>query len=205
MMIFALPFVASVVLASAAGAAEDDKDSAGDVPQGQKIRRVEPIERGWFVQADVGVTTFVNEIEGRRFGPGPQVGVFLGYDILSVLNLGLGVSLWGGELDVNSDTPRPRADLFIVSPTLRLQVAVVTTERNFMWVRGDVGFGFGFPEAIDGVDYAGNGPVFGVTAGFERFTKLRHFAIGIHAGVVVVTQPDIGIGVTVTPTLKYTF
>ena len=155
------------------------------------------------MQADVGVAVFVNELDNRRYGPGPQVGVFLGYDILPVLNLGLGVTFWGGEVDSGAEAPL--GDLFYVSPMFRAQVALVTTERNFMWVRGDVGFGFGMPSEIDGVEYAGDGPVFGVTAGFERFTKLRHFAIGIHGGVVFVTEPSLGIGITVTPTIKYTF
>ena len=184
------------------GRAASAQDVA-DVPP--RVEKVRAVERGWFMQADVGMTVFVNELDNRRYGPGPQVGVFVGYDLLPILNLGVGVAFWGGEVSEDDDIPPPVGDLFYLIPTVRAQFAVVTTERNYMWLRGDVGFGFGMPSDIDGVDYAGNGPVFGVTAGFERFTKLRHFAIGIHAGVLVVTEPDIGIGITVTPTLKYTF
>ncbi|MEO1337363.1 MAG: adventurous gliding motility protein CglE, partial [Myxococcota bacterium] len=150
-------------------------------------------------------TAFVNKLDGRRYNPGPQVGIVMGYDILPILSLGVGVAFWGGELSPPDEPAPPEGDLFFVTPLLRAQVAVFTTERNYVWIRGDVGLGFGFPASIDGVDYGGTGPVIGVTAGFERFTKLRHFAIGVHGGVVVVTEPAVGVGVTITPTLKYTF
>ena len=195
------PLLALALIATFSGTASAQE--VADTPP--KVQQIEAVERGWFLQADVGLTVFVNEVDNRRYAPGPQIGVFLGYDILPILNLGVGVTFWGGEVDDGEDTPLPTGDLFYVAPMLRAQVALVTTERNFLWVRGDVGFGFGMPTEIDGVEYAGNAPVFGVTAGFERFTKLRHFAIGIHGGVVIVTDPGLGVGVTITPTLKYTF
>ena len=186
--------VIAAALAQSEAPADDGSPTA--------VQSVNPIERGWFIEADVGVTAFVNKIEDRRYEPGPQVAVIVGYDILPILNIGVGVSLWGGELSIDDSTPRPWGDLFVLTPTFRAQFAVFTTQRNFVWLRGDVGFGFGLPGELDGVDYAGNGPVFGVTAGYERFTKLRHFAIGVHGGVVILTQPGLGIGVTVTPTIQ---
>ena len=194
-----------MTVGSSIGHAQDrpgDQEVAEEPPETQPVRA---IERGLFLQADVGVTVFVNELEGRRYDPGPQVGIVLGYDILSVLSLGVGVSLWGVEVESQPDVEAPHGDLFFVVPKVRAQLAIVTTERNFMWLRGEAGFGFGLPGEIDGVEYGGDGPVFGVSAGFERFTKLRHFAIGIHGGAVVVTQPDLGVGVSVMPTIKYTF
>ena len=86
-----------------------------------------------------------------------------------------------------------------------LQFAILTTERNFLWIRGGAGFAFGLPAKINDVEYGGNGPAFGGSIGFERFTKLRHFSIGIEAGVLAVTKPAVGIGISLAPTVKYTF
>jgi len=46
------------------------------------------------------------------------------------------------------------------------------------------------PGEIDGVTYGGNGPTFGGSIGFERFSTLRHFSYGVRAGVLAVTKPD---------------
>ncbi len=185
---------------------------AGEDPMPPEATFFQAVERGWFLAADVGMAGFVTEIDGQRYGPGPLLGIYAGYDILPIFNLGLGAMAWAGEVDLGDDPlpiddaeAAPIGDLLYVMPTMRAQLAVFTTERNYVWVRADVGFGWALPNQIDGVDYGGNGPVVGVTAGFERFTKLRHFAIGIHGGVLIVTAPGLAVGVTVTPTLKYTF
>jgi hypothetical protein len=55
------------------------------------------------------------------------------------------------------------------------------------------------------IPFNGDGPAFEALVGYEHYTKLRHFSIGITGGVLAVTQPSFGIGITVLPMLKYTF
>jgi hypothetical protein len=179
-------------------------ETAGeDAPKVQEIRAV---ERGFFIEGQVGLTFFVNKLEDRTYGLSPIVGLFLGYDVLPVLNIAIGASaIAAGVSDDPEKGPQPRSDLFFAIPSLKVQFAVLTTERNFLWIAGEAGFALGLPAKIGDVDYGGNGPAFAGRVGFERFSKLRHFSLGIQAGVNVVTKPDVGIGISVLPTFKYTF
>ncbi|MEM7676477.1 MAG: hypothetical protein AAF449_10785, partial [Myxococcota bacterium] len=124
---------AAVLLVASAAYGQEIAESPPTTPT------IRAVERGLFMQADVGLTVFVNELDGRRYNPGPQVGVVIGYDVLPILSLGAGVAFWGGEIVPPDDDTSPRSDLFTVTPLIRAQLAVLTTERNYVWVRGDFG------------------------------------------------------------------
>lgn len=173
--------------------------------EGPKTQEIRAVERGFFFEADGGFSVFVNKIEDRSYGFAPQVGFAFGYDILPIFNLGIGVEAIAAGVSAGPDTPLPAGDLLFLSPFVRAQFAVLTTERNFVWIRGEAGFGFALPGQINDVDYGGNGPMFGGFIGFERFAVLRHFSFGAHAGVRVVTKPGVGIGISLLPFVKYTF
>lgn len=186
------------VLASSPVLAQNDEE-------GPKVQQIKSVERGLFVQADVGLAFFVNKVNGQSFGLSPLIGAYIGYDVLPILNIGVGVVgiVAGGSPD--PDVAPPKGDLFFASPVLKLDFAVLTTERNFVWIRGQGGFAFGLPNQIDGADFGDNGPAFGLQVGYERFTKLRHFSVGITAGAFAVTAPDFAIAISIIPTIKYTF
>lgn len=171
-----------------------------------RVQEIQAVERGFYLEAQGGLGWLVNKIDNRSYGMSLLVGTFAGYDILPILSFQVGAYAFSGSVRVpdERDNP-PYGDLLYLIPMGQLQFALITTERNFLWVRGGAGFAFGLPEEINGVPYSENGPAFSGSVGFEHFTKLRHFSIGVHAGVIVVTKPDVGIGVAITPTLKYTF
>lgn len=175
------------------------------VEEPPKLQQVRAVERGLFLETDVGLGIFVTKIANRTYGASLLTGVFAGYDVLPFLSVALGAYVLGAPVSKDANTPTPRGDLMFVSPMLQLQLALITTERNFFYVRGDIGFALGLPAKVDNVDYGGNGVAFAGMLGFERYTKLRHFSIGIQAGVLGVTAPGTGIAISVTPTLKYTF
>lgn len=199
-------FIATI--ASPASAQSPEPASAGasgrDL-EGPRVQEIRAVERGFFVESVFGLTVFVNEIDSRRYSAAPTIGAYLGYDLASIFNIGIGARAAAASGPDDPDTPVPRGDLFFVAPMVKLQLALITTERNFFWVVGEAGFGFSLPEQIDGVDFGGSGPMFAGALGYEHFTKLRHFSIGAQAGVLVVTEPAVGIGVSLMPTLKYTF
>jgi hypothetical protein len=189
------------------------------VEEPPKIQKIQAVERGFFLETDAGISWIVNKLTttdamghgtDHAFGISFLGGAFVGYDILPVLSLAVGAYAMGATVSRDTTiTGAPQGDLYFIIPMAQLQFALVTTERNFLYVRGGGGFAFGLPNQISynnmNVDYGGNGPAFAGTIGFERYTKLRHFSIGAQAGAIVVTKPAVGIGVSVTPTLKYTF
>lgn len=167
-----------------------------------KTQDIKAVERGFFLETDVGVNLMLTKMEDRAYGLGIHTGVFAGYDILPFLSISagaLGVSAPG------SDDNAIKGDLFFILPMVRAQIAFLTTERDFVYARAGVGFGFGLPEQIGNTEFGGNGVAFSAVLGYEHYTKLRHFSIGATAGVLGVTKPGFGLGVSIVPTLKYTF
>lgn len=171
--------------------------AAEEVPRAQQIHAV---ERGLFIEADVGLGYVLGEIEDRKYGLGMGVAVAIGYDIAPVFQISLGLNAYAtGQSDAWSQ-PRPIYDLLYMGPMLRAQLALLTTERNFFSIRGEVGYAFGRPS-----DHVDDGLNFGGALVFERFTMLRHFSWGIAAGVSVFTEPSTLLSITLTPQVKYTF
>lgn len=193
-----------LLFALAPAAAFAQQPSTSEEPP--KVEELRAVEHGFFLKSDVGVAWIVNKMNDRSYGPSILAGVSGGYDVLPILSIGVGA--YALSASVNTPEMRDgvvRGDLLYLIPMAEVQLALITTERNFLYVRGGAGFAFGLPGEIDGAEYGGNGPAFGGSVGFERFTKLRHFSIGVHAGAMVVLKPAFGLGITVTPTIKYTF
>jgi hypothetical protein len=194
----------TLVSLSLPGAARGQEEGAA-AEEGPRSQRIEAVERGTFVTADAGLALLAGPIQDRSYGLAPRLGVFVGHDLAPFVNLSLGATALAFGVSSDPATPRPRGDLMVLAPMLRVDFAVLTTERNFVWVRGEGGFAFGLPGELEGQAYGGNGPIFGGGAGFEHFTRLRRFSIGVHAGALVLTRPATAVIVSITPTLKYTF
>ncbi len=180
---------------------------AQQAPDGPKTQTIQVVERGVFLESEFGFTAFVATLadapDTREYGAATQIGVFAGYDVLPILSLGLGIRVLA--TGVSGDLGSVSGDLYYVAPTLSARLAVLTTERNFVWVRADVGLALASPAKIDDIEYGGIGPSGSVMVTYERFTKLRHFSIGVSAGASFVMKPSVGIGITVLPHVKYTF
>lgn len=198
----AVAFAAIATLAPPALAADKTPELP---PAEQEIRAV---ERGFFVENDIGLAIVVNKLGNTSFAPSPVIGITAGYDFNPIFSAAIGVL--GIPVSATLTTPaeddlEPSADVFYIAPMASLQLALLSTERNFVFVRGGAGFALGLPEKSNGVDAGGNGPIFSVVGGYERYTKLRHFSIGVTAGVLILTKPDVGVGIQISPMLKYTF
>ena len=175
--------------------------SEGETPP--KVQQIRAVERGLFVEADVGVTFIVNSINDREYPVGMLTGVFLGYDVVPWISIMIGVeSIAASGPD---DVAGPRGDLVFLNPMLQVQLALITTERDFLWARAGGGATLAFPFELAGQDFGGIGGAFSASIGYEHFTRVRHFSIGARTGVVGMTAPALAFGVTIMPTLKYTF
>ncbi|MBI4817530.1 MAG: adventurous gliding motility protein CglE [Deltaproteobacteria bacterium] len=188
-----LALVLAVVVATPSAALAQDPQKAPDIAA---------VERGAFLESDFGASMIVTGIDGRTFGLGLLTGIFVGYDVLPVLSLSIGAA---ALVAPGSPDNAPLGDLLFISPQLNVQFAFVTTERNFLYVRGSGGFGLALPDQVSGQQFGGQGPTFSAVVGFERYTQLRHFSFGVRAGVFAVTRPGFGIAAAIVPGVKYTF
>lgn len=202
------PMLRLSVLASAAlialgphlALAQSDEEPIADGPP--KAADIQAVERGFFFALDFGGNIMLNEMDNRSYGFGLLTGLFAGYDITPFISLSLGAA---ALVAPGSNDNVPSGDLFYLVPMAQLQFAFVTTERDFFYVKGGVGFGIGLPGTVNGQDFGGGGVAFRGLVGYEHYMHLRHFSLGVQAGVSGVTAPGVGIGISVLPTVKYTF
>jgi hypothetical protein len=199
-----LSFASLLVLG--AGTAHAQQQAEGP----PKVQSIRAVERGGFIETDIGATYIVNKLTingvDHSYGLSLMTGLYFGYDIADVIAISVGATAVAASSDQSiNDVMGPTGSLIFLIPMVHVQVAVLTTERNFVYLRGGAGFGFGLPSQIANMDFGGNGPAFEGMIGYEHYTRLRHFSIGIQAGALVVTKPATGIGISLLPTLKYTF
>jgi hypothetical protein len=162
---------------------------AQDLAEDRRTQSIQAVERGVHVQLEMGGTGVLSD--GGE-GVGPAFRIILGGDLLPFLSLGVGTAMTARNF-------RGRGNqVFSVGPIGRLQLALLTAQRDFLWIRADGGVVF------DTASSEQAGLLSGAVA-YEHFTKLRHFSIGLSAGVDVYTSEGTPIALTVSPTLKYTF
>jgi hypothetical protein len=171
--------------------------SGPDRPRAQVIQAV---ERGAFVHTELGPGFNLTGFGDSDASVGAALSVHVGYDLWPVFNLSVGVfglTAPNGQA-FDPDAPAASSDTFVGGLTLRAQLALLTSERDFLWAR--VEGGVATPVPTDEV----NG-VLGGALSYEHFTKLRHFSLGATAGVLVFTEGDPAVSLLVTPTMKFTF
>jgi hypothetical protein len=195
-----VPVLALVLLAPASLALAQDEEPVAEGPP--KVAEIQAVERGFFLTLDVGGNLMLNKVDDRSYGFGLLTGVFAGYDITPFISLSLGAA---ALIAPGSSDNAPAGDLFYLAPMAQLQFAFVTTERDFFYVKGGVGFGLGLPSQVNGQDFGGGGVAFRGLVGYEHYMRLRHFSLGAQLGISGVTAPGVGIGISFLPTVKYTF
>jgi hypothetical protein len=191
--------------------AQDAAPSAPPMPEDPRAPRYQEVERGFFTSFEVGwlqlfKTPTVDRVKFRFAGAeggsagGLVVGGLVGYDItpriaLAAYALGateranvsygaFNVFSAGGDLRVSLLGRRDRYDVERVYVYLHARGGYLVTQPTGLFGSNDV--------------YLAGGP------GVEYFTRLRHFSVGAsvdYAYVVKAKAP----GVSVVPTLRYTF
>jgi hypothetical protein len=197
--------VCFLALALALGASPGPARAQTDASAPGETQVIEKIERGLFAALEAGPVFLVAPDAEADYGLGFGTSAHVGVDILPILNvsLGVGATFSGGSAVVDGTVAL--RDRLYVTPSVRAQLAVLTTERDFLWVRAEAGLGLLDTPAGDGESALEVGPAFGAAVGYEHFAVLRHFSFGAQAGLTTWLEPDLGLGVFVMPTLKYTF
>ena len=204
-------FLALLLSAALLPTAALGQEAAPPMPEDPRAPRYREVERGLFTGFEVGyLALFKTPVADRAKFPfagdgggnagGLLVGATLGYDLtsrLAVAIYALGgnarASISYGAFSVLSAGGDIRLALFGSSDTYGV-------ERLHFYVHGRGGLLITQPEGLLGKNdvYVAGGP------GVEYFTHLRHFSVGLAADVAYLTKAKAA-GLTVTPTLRYTF
>ncbi|MEM1026109.1 MAG: hypothetical protein AAF627_12825 [Myxococcota bacterium] len=162
---------------------------AQDLAEDRRTQVIEAVERGFHMQLEMGGTGVLSR--GGE-GVGPAFRIIAGNDVLPFLSFGVGVSMTVIGFEGRGN------QAFNVGPVGRVQLGLLSTERDFLWIRADGGL------VIDSSSSQESGFV-SPALSYEHFTKLRHFSLGLSAGVDVYTSGDSPVALTITPLVKYSF
>ena len=201
-------------IASNAEAPREGEEVKGDT----KVVEIDEVERGLFVSVDYGATYYL-PIGGAGFVdmnpsstiPASRLSVRVGYDILN--NVAIDAFVVGGfqQGNINQDDIRASkttGDIAFLAPGAAVRFAFVTTERVFAFARVGAGYALWFPGEVVNPG-AADGAIVGsvhtdASIGVEYYTKLRHVSVGVEVDFQALIAP-MALGISVYPTLKYTF
>lgn len=197
-------------VASNAEAARAGEEIRGDA----RVAEIDEIERGFYLSVDYGPNYYVplNQpgfvtLNPDYLRPGTRMGIRAGYDLLNNVKLDLFVLANFNEGVIDAEAAQQgviTGDLAHFAPGLAVRFDFVTSEdqRFFAFARVGGGYAFWFPQQL--AQNAFGSVHTDASIGVEYYTKLRHLSAGIEADFQALLAPY-AFGVSVYPTLKYTF
>jgi hypothetical protein len=168
------------------------------------------IERGFTMGGAAGYWSFFNAPGSNRpYAGGITARLDIGYDfgerVVGGIMLQVASNHAGSDYTGTTGSSAS-GDFSELMPGISVKVNLVgfndnqDVKRLWVYVRGSAAAGLYFPKTlIDKFDLMVQGG-----AGIEYFTKLRHFALGLEANFVLMALTGT-FGLTVTPTLRYSF
>lgn len=200
-------------ISSNADAPREGEEIKGDT----KVVEIDEIERGFYLSVDYGPNYFIpiNQpgfvlLNPDYVRPGTRMGVRVGYDILNNIRFDAFVLANFNEGVINKEdiqAQRLTGDLAHFAPGAALRFDFITSEdqRFFTYARVGAGYAIWFPAqlAVTGEDFVGSVHT-DAALGIEFYTKLRHLSAGLEVDFQALIAP-FAFGVSVYPTLKYTF
>jgi hypothetical protein len=181
---------------------------------------VDEIERGFYLGADVGLA-FVGKLPAASGTPAPSAwGAMLrlevGYDIgryVTVSAFGAFVSYRAGSDYIGYSSGVSSGDSSELIPGLAVRVNAIGfpdgqgVQRSWLYAKAGVGWAFFEPGALYSAapatsSYSSFYAFGGI--GFQYYTHLRHFSIGIEADATVLGKSS-SWGFLVTPNIRYAF
>lgn len=187
------------------------QEAAPPLQQDPRAPRFNDVERGFFTGFEVGYLTlfktptantarfpFAGAGGGRS--DGFVVATTVGYDVTR--RFALAVYAMGAE----SRASVSYGGFSVLSIGADARVALMGSrdanevERFYLYLHGRGGYLTTYPDGLLGTNdaYVAGGP------GFEYFTRLRHFSVGLAADVAYLPKAKTA-GLAVTPTVRYTF
>lgn len=195
-----------------------DAPRAGEEIKGDtKVVEIDEIERGFYLSVDYGPNYFI-PIQQPGFvvlnpdyvRPGTRMGIRAGYDILNNIRADVFVlaNFNEGLIDPEAIADAElTGDIAHFAPGVALRFDFITSEdqRFFTFARVGAGYAVWFPAELAVKDQTFAGSVHtDASLGVEYYTKLRHLSAGLEVDFQALIAP-FAFGVSVYPTLKYTF
>jgi len=173
---------------------------------GPRIQKFEEIERGFWLRSNFGISLAVmnhfggDDTESPIWPPGPVVSLEMGIDFGQVASIHLAIHGQQVTGTRNSSRGSIPNDSTAIGVLLGGRFNFVTTKRLGWFIKAGVGYMLSIPDLTKLDD----GLVAQAGTGIEYATSLRHFFIGIEV-LAQYLMSNNGLGILVTPTVKYTF
>lgn len=200
-------------ISSNADAAREGEEIKGDT----KVAEIDEIERGFYLSVDYGPNYFIPiaqpgfvVLNPDYVRPGTRMGVRAGFDILNNIRFDAFVLANFNEGLINQEdiqAARLTGDLAHFAPGVALRFDFITSEdqRFFTFARVGAGYAVWFPAQLAKANETFVGSVHtDASLGVEYYTKLRHLSAGLEVDFQALISP-FAFGISVYPTLKYTF
>ncbi len=171
-----------------------------------KVQKFQEVERGLWLRSTFGIgMSLTNPFEGNSDGeiwpPGAALALEAGLDFGQFASVHFAVV--GRHLSGKRSLPGGKhapGDSDAVMVMLGARFNLATTKRLAWFIKAAAGYAFGYPDVAG----LGSGLAVHGGTGIEYATQLRHFFIGIELCAEYLMSHD-GLGLIITPTLKYTF
>ena len=172
-----------------------------------KLQKFAEVERGFWLRSTFGISlSLLNHFggsgqESSLWPPGAVMTLEAGVDFGQVASLHLALQgqqvLGSRDLSGHGSVPN---DTDVIGIMLGGRFNLVTGKRLAWFIKAQVGYMFGMPEVAS----LGDGLAFQGGSGLEYATSLRHFFIGLEVLAEYMMSHG-GLGLLVTPTVKYVF
>jgi hypothetical protein len=192
---------------------------AADQPPATTEKQLNEVMKGWYLQAEGGFM-YALKSDIPNLGAGGILSIFAGYDIKDIVAVELGL-VGAFSPAYNNGTTNPSSGLVSSSLTMgiveaNVKVSYLTMQRWFFYARVGVGASFNTPTSVNVMNGAVPGklelplvtPAISIAPGFEYYTNIRHFSIGLDIKAMMLPLLGGGPGsyfLTAQPYLKYTF
>lgn len=175
------------------------------VADAPKVQVIEEVEKGLAVGGQLGLCyDFVSPVDSLN--PGLLAGLEIGYDITWILRAKIGFT----DHIYSARSANHRGDPVDMDFEQRLvwggaSLALLATERFYLYAQAGLGYLFTAPKRVDGVAAAGDDDLaILVGGGLEYYTWLRHFSFGLEANVMVLPMRG-DVALSIYPVVRYTF
>ena len=205
------PLLLAAALLAAVPGAGRAQEAAPPTQEDPRAARFSDVERGLFIGFEPGMLFFFKTPTHDRTqfpyagaSGGTSSGVVMGLTLGVDLGTRTALSVYALATEQRASASYGAFDLQVVGLDLRRAVYGKKDrndwDRLFVYLHARAGYGRSHPQDL----FGDSETLLGLGAGIEYYTQLRHFTVGLQLDGVyalAVRSP----GVSVTPTLRYTF